>query len=704
MRYRPNAFNNLHLIEKKIKSDPTADWEQWLNGLTQGSLSTVYGSTRSEAKATIVLFKHMDKACRKFYATAVAQYGMVRGPFPHAFFSAPSVQEGYSPAGDAVIGYDMMNKQSTTLLIAQRCLSYWTEAPAGLRKNASADVSCDMQKVCRAFEITLEHYKSMLPGKHASEDAKLATAMFMTGSHDLLYLDIATDKPLPKEDAVMKIPEMSSNLKKHQADVDIIDAEKRQHYLDKVHTATFEQLKADLQADEWLIQHFFHDLKTSRFKWGDRLLTFKRQRRGKGLASADKYLSMFLKVIVSEHTSDGIVEIANMKQVQADNYVDSSGKSMYLHIVDLSHPGILTECKEMFKTAAQGCDQGLDHSTLFIYPVRYTSQDTTSYLKLVRDLEDAAIKSGFDFSQELSLHYELEEGHGSDNRAQFGRARLMTSSKITGNSPWMNIDALNKHGGRIQGLPLSRVKNLIIEKMPESGPYDVRPDQVERATHRGPPAFAGLVKNLINGLGMTRKDRIFCIDYNAGGSAGEKGDGVFMLQQEVKNNMDIILPNVSLVVIIVAKTDDHKAVTLKKNIIDRLTAKYLKAWESSSEAGPADPIDGPDSAVIKPALHLYTWNDADVVLPDVIVNKFDSSSSVAADWKTCTDTSIAQIKMWQRASGASTAPPPGSKTDVERLLTSPDMSTEPFPLNLQRTLELEHVEEVDFPVIDVYPG
>ena len=728
-RYKPNAFNNIHIIEKRVKCDPTLEWESWLDKLSTGNLSSVFGLTRMEAKASVQIFKHLPVTAREFYADAVSLHGMAchgnsRAPFSHSFLASPTIARNFSPPGEPVDGYSMENQESTTMLIAIRSLGAWLDAPTALRRVSTPELGAELQKICRAYEIVMAKFLSMIPAHTAEDDCKLCSQLFHAGVHDATYAQIAVEKPLPLSSAVDRIPEMKAVLSRHKSAVDKAESARRAEYISKVEDATMEQLRADLASDKSSVQEYYILLKDIRAGWSLRVLAFKRARRAAGVTLCEKITNAELKVVCVASAEEASVELAKMKAAQndTDHGLDLNkqpgSRTYHVHCLDFSHSPGEAIMKSAIKAAAQLTHLSKETVVLLVYPMHCGTQTASAHLKLTRGLEDACLKQSLDFSTEISLHFTPpasdDEAAPRDNRAQFSRARLLTSESFD-DSPWKNSDVIKLYGGRVFDLPLARVKELLTRYTAKTGPLDARHSPKERATQRGMDHFPALLKQLMAGVGVKATDNVFVVDYNV--MTGEKMDGMLKYQVDWQKMSPTsrTMPHISMLQLVVNDGVDDGGggcEIVRDQIHNRLITKRLKQWELSTVAGPTEPAQAPEDIVEKPTLHLATWNGLEATIPCMAKEKFPDDSEHSASWLKQILECEGDFKRWSKeAGGPAVNEPEGHKTPVpglggtgpEKLLSGPDLSISPEPIDLTRSLadKVEVIEEVDFPVGDV---
>jgi hypothetical protein len=312
IRYKPNAFNNIHVIKKKVLSNPAVNWEEWVGETSAGSLREVFGLTRSESQATVNMYKHMPQNVVTYLSRMTAAHGMMRGPISHASLSCCCIRSGYCPSGEFVPEYDMINCDSTVMLIMKRACGYWEDAPQGLKKTANPDALSSLQKICRTFEIYLNEFMTLLPGKSVATEAQSCRDVFMTGATDARFAALADEKPTPID--VTVIPEMKAALLRHHKEAENHEVAKRAELKQKVNEATFQQLQVDLDIDLPNLRAYFMQLNDVRASWTNRVTSYKRTRRSKGLAACQKLMKDRLCLKTTCNLGQMNLEAVRMKQ------------------------------------------------------------------------------------------------------------------------------------------------------------------------------------------------------------------------------------------------------------------------------------------------------------------------------------------------------------------------------------------------------
>ncbi len=361
-----------------------------------------------------------------------------------------------------------------------------------------------------------------------------------------------------------------------------------------------------------------------------------------------------------------------------------------MNLLDFSHALPCNETKERIKAASDSCHLGQDDACLVVYPVHYKGQSMTAYLKICRDIEDNLIKFNMELSHEISMHFlPAQDDECADSRSQFSRAKLATSVTSGQNSSWLNSEVFHTFGGRLDNIPLAKMKDLRTRYVAEVGPVDDnRLSPAERATQRGPQAYAHILEFLFQGMELTPDDKVMVTDWNIQGT--EKAEAIWILQRKCESEPAASLPMMLYIgMFVVADTNEGSPEATKA--ISRMETLLLKEfWENQPEAGPVEPTKRPEDFVKKPELLLFTWSSTGKpLLPDIVKNRFEDGD-VRTTWISMVDDAISELDGlvdggMSRVAGG-----------VDSLLPGPAMNSGPQPIDLNKQQAFDSVEAVDF--------
>jgi hypothetical protein len=300
-RIKPNAFNNLHQIERKMKLSGSTT-ESTISAMTAQAMLQEFGLTHAEADATLNLALYVPAAPKKALTKAACTWGMWRGPFSHAFLACPALRLGYMALlEDDWWASKMKNVESTVGMIVQRCLDDWEGQPSGIRKTGGNDLCLLLQKICRVFELYMELLQDALPPAAFLEESGPLEHAFLLGCFDEQFKNDADDQPRPLD--IKTVPEFAAVIKRQEHLLRNREVDKRNELTQQVQNATLTSLMHDANTDLANIQVYDLKLKEARDQWGPALLSYKRSRRNRGLTRATALMSTRLSCTSLDKTT-----------------------------------------------------------------------------------------------------------------------------------------------------------------------------------------------------------------------------------------------------------------------------------------------------------------------------------------------------------------------------------------------------------------
>ena len=280
-RARPNAFNFLHQLERKVMLGGIM-FEAVHQLTTPKICKKVYGLGDQEAGAVVNLACNMPKEVVHAYAAAVAKYGMVRGPITHGGLASSSITIGWQPElSDARWSSDMKNEASTIMLMCQRNLKDYDELPVGLRKSAGVHDIEQLQLICRALELSLMALKSVISDSTLQKHKPALQEAFMLKVLDSALLKAVDECPRPWD--VCTLPEFCNVVASEKAEVEAKSLERSAELQLQVAAATFAQMKQQIRDDKEAVQQFLMHKKKMLENWQHTIMTFRRRRYTTGL-------------------------------------------------------------------------------------------------------------------------------------------------------------------------------------------------------------------------------------------------------------------------------------------------------------------------------------------------------------------------------------------------------------------------------------
>ena len=316
-RGKPNAFNHLHQLHKKLRLGGSLDAmiSQWQS---PKHAKEIYGMGPTEASAVIHLMRGIPMEAVSRLQAAAAKHGMVRGVFTHAALASKSITVGFTPdVASSEWKSRMQNTPDTVLLLTARMLSDWTSMPVAMRKPLGPDQVANLQKVCAAFIIMKTIFATLIPSDQVDTEWTTVEASFMSGCMDIVLLEAISEGMWPWD--LQTVPECRTVLVKLSTDMEAKQLAKHNELKRQVETATLTQLNAELTTDLNRLDTYFAKLAEIRRHWANTVLTHKRRRYTKGLDRVRSLMRTQLQMLVTEPTS-APMEVAAFKKVLADSF------------------------------------------------------------------------------------------------------------------------------------------------------------------------------------------------------------------------------------------------------------------------------------------------------------------------------------------------------------------------------------------------
>ena len=296
-RTRINCFNNLHQIRKKLKLNSGLNPEAYLERLTHGHLRDVWGMSRAEIDATMNMLRFIPEGDVEKLSNMAAKYGMTgKGPFSHASLACPATRQGFTPIMEATeFAENMTSKTTTVSLIIRRECQDFEDAPLGMRKPITVDRVYQYQKICRLFEWCLETLASDIPGPSYAAEKTGLFSMFELGLMDESLAHMADEQAEPFNNKT--IPEFKAVYDRLSRDIEGERLKKKDQSQRQVDTATMESLREDLGQDVASVADYEELLNAARGSWAQRVTSFKRNRRNRGLTSTENHMQSNMKIV-----------------------------------------------------------------------------------------------------------------------------------------------------------------------------------------------------------------------------------------------------------------------------------------------------------------------------------------------------------------------------------------------------------------------
>ena len=182
-RSKPNAFNHLHQLKRKLK---LCSREGMNLDSYHKEFADRFGLTPAESAATEVLVQLPNEVVMKL-SRAAATYGMWRGPFSHQALGAGCWKHDFAFRCEDSWWHEQLNGMTSgkvPSMMAERLIQDWVSLPAGLRKTADADKVTDLFKCCKIFQVYMNELIKLIGNLEVNCDLH-----FLAWSV-LLFLDV----------------------------------------------------------------------------------------------------------------------------------------------------------------------------------------------------------------------------------------------------------------------------------------------------------------------------------------------------------------------------------------------------------------------------------------------------------------------------------------------------------------------------------
>ena len=127
--------------------------------------------------------------------------------------------------------------------------------------------------------------------------------------------------------------------------------------------------------------------------------------------------------------------------------------------------------------------QSRNNVVLVIYPQVYSGLSVSVLLKEQRHIEDRLMAHSADLDIEISIHYIVDNMHGSEKRHLASRARLVTSTKVGSSSPWKDSEAAR---GKIANVTPPLAESVVNIQEKPMVCIKTKPENKSRQNERNP--------------------------------------------------------------------------------------------------------------------------------------------------------------------------------------------------------------------------
>eukprot|EP00969_Alexandrium_andersonii_P166145 7341197-Alexandrium_andersonii.AAC.1 len=226
--------------------------ERWASYAGVGALQM----GRAESDAASNLAQHCDPAFVAVLEKAAKKYGVVRGPITHDAIASHFVRLNDGPSCPTSSYWEMSMKNSpeSLLLMAQRVVKDWEDAPSGLRHSLAAKDMPQYQVLSAGFAFMLREFQAKVPSAVYEDTKDGLIAKFLKKYADAEIEDEWNRKANPLD--LYRVGIFATVLAQNtQAD----EAEKKRHdeeLSNRLAQATLEQMTAYLHSDQQAIDAY----------------------------------------------------------------------------------------------------------------------------------------------------------------------------------------------------------------------------------------------------------------------------------------------------------------------------------------------------------------------------------------------------------------------------------------------------------------
>ena len=270
------------------------------------------------------------------------------------------------------------------------------------------------------------------------------------------------------------------------------------------------------------------------------------------------------------------------------------------------------------------CHQSEFNALFLMMPMQYSSLTATRYIALQRRIEDRLMLYLMDISREVSIHFVVQDVHAGDTRQKCCRGRLCVSATHVSTCPWSKGHVEFK----MENVPLLKVKDMACS-VDVGGVDDVtrvlKPG--DRVLQKGTAGCASMLSHLLEGANLKRNNKVLLVDLTP--NVNNQWANVAM-DLQVKFGAGDDVP-------FVAYLGACMETRVEKMTGDALGTLLRTWWPTAPEFnGVAGSMSARES-VPRPLLDLFTFVQDDLVIAQVVVNKFEEPSPYYAPWALAMD-------------------------------------------------------------------
>ena len=190
----------------------------------------------------------------------------------------------------------------------------------------------------------------------------------------------------------------------------------------------------------------------------------KRKRYLMGLRAAETFREKAFTLTTGDvkffHTS------FNDVRHQLAEELGTGGQIYSINILDLANPSSGNVLESQIRAFATLLTQDQRNCGLIFLPVFHSNTTSSILRSLQRTIEDRLVAHKVDISTEISLHFDVVDMHGNDQRHLSAKVILGLCEAWMGVSPWQKSEAAR---GKIDHVELVRIKDLRVPRTDGTG-------------------------------------------------------------------------------------------------------------------------------------------------------------------------------------------------------------------------------------------
>ena len=459
-----------------------------------------------------------------------------------------------------------------------------------------------------------------------------------------------------------KLPEFKYIVDRASAEMRGAELKKRKELQQKVDQASYETLKNEVANDLALLSEYNLAVARAKELWTDQVQSYKRNRRNKGLQRVQELMDNRLSLVDLESSVSGgyksIPKHYSSFKARKELDLASIKVAETLIVLDLGKmPQSLSAALEMLKAGADVCHQGPECAMLVKYPTKIKGTTMTAQFNAVRKLEDAMLTNGLNMEATLSVIYDRSGFHGNDAREGLSRLRLCISDNFeTGDSPWFTSSTAANHM-IIDECPIVSHKDMKFIPHSDVEHQNETLSPAERLASgiwtsnlwfgdvlrsQENPAWQGIAagpegleayphESGRSGEADATKRKVIVVDPNP--NFGDVLEAVWVLHDVWQKGGDVpLFVGIGFYHPGASDVEKSKSAGMQSYMKGMLIRNW---WETSREAGDAEPRRSAETTVQKPTLQKLAWDNATgkAIIPDIVAKRFDDSDpSVREQW------------------------------------------------------------------------